>query len=126
MEQLKTIIEIDLSEYGKEGTIEMRAPSLRKQNEFKNAMGKYVRMTQNKEMSMSDNIPVGDLEIAMLMQYVFRAPFKADIEGFLSFTDGMEPFFANALMKRMNEAIVTIDESSPFVNSPSAETENSV
>ena len=125
MEEIKRIITINLAEYGKEGIIEMRSPSLRKQNEFKNAMGKYVKVSQNRVIEMSDCVPLGDLEIAMTMQYVSKAPFRTTIEGFLAYTDDMDPDAANALMERLNEAIKEIDASSPFADSPSAETATS-
>ena len=125
MEQLKKIITIELADYGMDGQIIMRQPSLRKQNEFKNTMGKYMKFTQGSAPQMSDNVPLGDLEIAMLMQYIYQAPFRTTIEGFLSFTDDMDPAMAKELMARLNDALKEIDESSPFVSSPSAETESS-
>ena len=124
MEQIKRIISIDLTEYGKEGIVEMRSPSLRKQNEFKNAMGKYVDLN-NRDAMLKDTVPMGDLEIATVMQYVFRAPFRTSINGFLEYTDDMEPEASTALFKRMSEAMREIDGSSPFADSPSAENANS-
>ena len=118
MEEIKRIITIELADYGMEGIIEMRSPSLRKQNEFKNAMGRYIKLSQGRQVQMSDNVPLGDLEIAMAMQYIFKAPFKTDIESFLNYTDEMEPEKATALLKRLNEGIKEIDSSSPFVESP--------
>lgn len=126
MEQIKRIITIDLAEYGKEGIIEMRSPSLRKQNEFKNAMGKYVKIVQGRQVQMSDAMPLGDLELAMAMQYVFKAPFKTDIESFLNYTDDMDPEKASALLARINQGIKEIDENGPFAGSPSAENVSSV
>lgn len=125
MEEIKRIITIDLAEYGKEGIIEMRSPSLRKQNEFKNAMGKFIRISQGKRVEMSDTVPLGDLEIAMAMQYVYKAPFRTDIQSFLTYTDDMEPEKATALLNRLNQGIQEIDESSPFGGSPSAENASS-
>ena len=126
MESIKRIITIDLTEYGAEGTIEMRAPSLRKQNEFKNAMGKYLNLGSDRTFELRDDLPMGDLEIATMMQYVFKAPFRTTVAGFLDFTDEMEPEMASALFKRMSAGMQEIDGSSPFADSPSAESVNSV
>ena len=118
MEGIKRIISIDLTEYGMEGAIEMRKPSLRRQNEFKNAVSKYIRVSQDRQLSVTETIPMGDLEILMTLQYISKAPFAVTLEGFLEYTDGMEPECAVALMDRMGECVKEIDESSPFVGSP--------
>ena len=71
MEQIKKIIQIDLAEYGMEGVIEMRKPSLRKQNEFKNQVMRYF-IINGDEKRLKPDAPVGDLELLMTLQYIFH------------------------------------------------------
>jgi len=49
---------------------------------------------------------------------VSKAPFATTVEGFLKYTDDMEPEQSSALIARLNEAMMEIDGSSPFVGSP--------
>jgi len=92
-------------------------PSARKQNEFKNQMGRYIKMDKGQK-TLADSAPIGDIEIAMAMLYVSKAPFATTVEGFLKYTDDMEPEQSSALIARLNEAMMEIDGSSPFVGSP--------
>lgn len=116
MEQVKKIITIDLSEYGAEGTITMRKPSPRKQNEYMNALSKYVDVSTKKILP---GAPIGDLELLSVLQYISEAPFKMSVEGLLRFTDDMDPDRAIEFVEKLKESTKEIAGYSPFAQSPS-------
>lgn len=120
---IKRSIMIDLRDYGAEGAVEMRKPSLRRQNEFKNQITRYF-VINGDEKTLKPDAPIGDLELLMMLQYVYSAPFATTIEGFLRFTDVMDPDQASALLARMNDCTRELIAYSPFVQSPSQETES--
>jgi len=128
MESIKPVRMIDLAAFGGEGEIEMRAPNMRKQNEFKNTISKYVKVNRNMEsVEMKDELPMGDLEIAMAMSYTWKAPFGTTITGFLNYCDELDENGGDslALFQAMQKAIAEIDADSPFAGSQSAGTESS-
>ena len=124
MDQVKKVIIINMEEYGMEGLVEMRKPSPRKQNEFKNAVSKYYDFMQG-EKTLKADAKIGDLELLMMLQYVARAPFPTTVEGILSYTDKMDPDYANEFMAKIEEGTKELIAYSPFVQSQSAGAENS-
>ena len=124
MEILKTVKQIDLADYGMEGVIVMRKPNARKTNEFYNAMGRYMNFGHG-QPTLKDNAPLGDIQVATLMQYVYEAPFPTTVEGFLAFTDTMDPDASSALWLAINEGMQEVDNGGPLADSPSAETASS-
>ena len=124
METIKRIINIDLKEYGSDGEIVIRMPSARKQNEFLNATSKYVVQSENGR-TLKDGAPLGDIQILTMLQYISKAPFSISINGFLDFTDSLEPEQSIELQRRIEEAIKEVVNGSPFAGSPSMGTDSS-
>lgn len=128
MEALKKVVRIDLREYGMEGEIELRKPGPRKINQLLNDVGSFVQMGPDGTPQLKDNIPFGDLQVAMILRYTAKAPYGNNANSFWEFMDVVEAFDvdkANALYKRLVEAAKEVSEDSPFAGSPPQETENS-
>ena len=126
MENIKPVRIIDMNDFGWDGTLTIRAPNARKNNEFKNAMSKYLRYERG-NMVLKEDVPMGDMEIAMAMSYVRDAPFQTTIEGFLGFCDMLDDQGgdSSALLDTIQRCIMEVDGDSPFADSPSAGTESS-
>jgi hypothetical protein len=79
------------------------------------------------EPIMKDNIPLGDMEIAMAMSYIRSAPFPTTVNGFLDYCDTIDDNGGDsaALLEAIQKAMLEIDDDSPLSDSPSAETESS-
>lgn len=126
MEQMKDSIVIELSDYGMTGQIVMMRPNGRKIRDFYNSMGRYINKGRGNEMSLKDDAPLGDIQIATVLQYVYDAPFEATIDGFLGYSDSMRPGDSARLWADMSANMEVIDKGGPLADSPSAETVNSV
>ena len=123
------IVDIDLAEFGGEGTMRMGMPSLRRLTEIKNETSRYVRLMKAEDNTYMDGLQQGDLEILSVLMYVREAPFKATIEGFLGYTDKLDAVCVGngqRLMRKMQEVMREFEAiSSPFANSQEAETASS-
>ena len=120
MDEIKKIVTIDLAAYGMEGTIEMRKPGPRKMNQFLNEMSSVVAIGADGKPRIKDNVPFGDLQVAMILRYTYKAPYRCTAESFWSFMDTVEAFDvdkANALYARLTEAAKEVAEDSPFAGS---------
>lgn len=121
---MKKTITIDLSEYGGEGEVVLRAPTFRRMIEMKNEMGKYAKLT-NGNVVTSDS--QGYAELIGFLVYIAKAPFKANCQSFLAFADKLDEVElgnADRLWNRIVEAVKEIDKGddrSPFADSPEAE-----
>ena len=121
MEPIKKVVNIDLSEYGIEGRIEMRKPGPRKLNQMLNDMGAFMQMGPNGEPRLKDDIPFGDLQVAMILRYTYSAPYGNTKESFWEFMDTVEALDvdkANALYKRLADGAKEVADDSPFAGSP--------
>ena len=121
-------LKIDLEEYGMpEKTIEMGLPSFRRKVEYRNEIGRMIRLSSG---GTADNIPIGDMAILKVLKYVNEAHFKTTLDGFMSFCDRLdqrEVGTADRLFEAMQEAANSLEkgENSPFVPSPEAVTDSS-
>jgi len=122
--EIKKILTIDLAEYGAEGTIEMRKPSPRKEHDFLNLISRYS-VKGDSGMTIKEGAPLGDIRIISMLMYVNRAPFALTLDGYLDFTDRLEPEMAAALQKRMEEGASEVASDSPFAASTSRGTASS-
>lgn len=117
---------MDLSEYGVDGHIVFAKPTFRKLNEMKNQSASYIKFEMKRSGSTDATIASGDLEIMNLLTYVKSAPFRMDVEGFLTFMDrvdevGGDTEMLYAAMNDMADAVCK-EVRSPFVASPAAGT----
>lgn len=121
-----TIINLEL--YGMEGIVEMGEPSQRNLTMKDNALGNctVTRMIDGQPVVVETRI--GDADIINTLVYVRRAPFNNTVKSFLDYCDRMEPGKDVALFKKMKEIRDNIEkgETSPFVDSQEAATENLV
>lgn len=124
-----TIVNIDLAEYGGEGTLEMGMPTLRRLTEIKNETSRRVRLMKAEDSTYMDGLQQGDLEILSVLMYVRRAPFKTTISGFLAYTDTLDEVRVSngqRLLRRMQEVMREFEAlESPFADSQGAETASS-
>ena len=120
-------ISIDLSEYGATGTVEMGEPSQRNLTMKENALGNcsVTKFIDGEPVVVETRI--GDADIINTLVYVRRGPFNNTVKSFLEYCDGLEPGMDTALFKKMKEVREAIEngETSPFPDSPEAETESS-
>ena len=121
--EIKRILTIDLTEYGAEGTVEMRKPSPRREREFLNLISRYSTKGEN-GMTIKEGAPLGDIRILSMLMYVSVAPFPLTLDGYLDFTDRISPEAATALQKRMEEGAAEVASDSPFVGLTSQGTAN--
>lgn len=126
---MKTIVTIDLEEYGAEGTIEMGMPSFRKLTEMRNEASRYVRIQKKGDEAYVDGLLQGDQELLSVLMYVKKAPFRCNIEGWFKFCDKIEaedPSASYRLFRKMQSVMMEFEKvESPFVDSPEAGTESS-
>lgn len=126
---VKTIVSIDLAEYGADGIMEMGMPSFRKMNEIRNETSKYIRLMKAKDSAYMEGLQQGDLEILSVLMYVRKAPFTCSIDGWLRFCDKLEQEDITAshrLFSRMQEVMREFEAlDSPFVRSQGAESASS-
>lgn len=121
---VKTIVDIDLAEYGGEGIMQMGMPSFRKMNEIRNETSKYIRLMKAKDSAYMEGLQQGDLEILSVLMYVRKAPFTCTIDGWLRFCDRLEENDITAshrLFARMQEVMREFEAlDSPFAPSQEA------
>lgn len=117
--EIKKILTIDLTEYGAEGAIEMRKPSPRREREFLNQISRYSVKGESGGMVIKEGAPLGDIRILSMLMYVSVAPFPLTLDGYLDFTDRLNPDAAVALQKRMEEGAAEVASDSPFAGSTS-------
>lgn len=126
---VRTVISIDLAEYGGDGIMEMGMPSFRKMNEIRNETSKYIRLMKAKDSAYMEGLQQGDLEILSVLMYVRKAPFTCSIEGWLRFCDRLEENDITAshrLFSRMQEVMREFEAlDSPFAPSQAAESASS-
>lgn len=126
---MKSIVTIDLEEYGAEGTIEMGIPSFRRLTEMRNEASRYVRIQKKGDEAYVDGLLQGDQELLSVLMYVKKAPFRCNIEGWFRFCDKIEeedPSASHRLFMRMQSIMMEFEKvESPFVDSREAETGNS-
>lgn len=120
MEQIKKTVVIDLAEYGMEGVIEMRKPGPRRLNQLMNDASSYMTFDSEGRPVLKDNIPFGDIQVASILRYTYKAPYALNKESFWEFMDTVEEFDvdkANALYKRLTDGAAEVAKDSPFANS---------
>lgn len=112
---------IELSEYGGEGRIELAPPSFRRQTETKTDIARYTKTKVVNGKAVVDSIDYGMAEIAILLQFVRKAPFPINAEGFLEYCDSLDEKDtknSSELFKKIYEVAGEIKEGnagSPFV-----------
>lgn len=123
MEEIKKIEIIDLAEYGEQGEIILRKPSPRRQNMLKNQLSRYYSDITTR--TLKPDVPLGDMETLMMLQYISEAPFEPTLEGYFSYTDGMDADYAIALNEEIEKRVQEIMSYSPFARSLPQETKTS-
>ena len=112
-------VTMDLTEFGVEGTILFAPPSLRRQNELANVLGK-VRIGE--EDNPMTEIGLGDLTVIQVLYFVKAAPFSVglrNLEPFFDFCDKVDeirPGASGDLWDKMKECadIVSTNSAHPF------------
>lgn len=126
---VRTIVEIDLEEYGAEGKIEMGMPSFRRLTEMKNEASRCVRVKGRGDDAYIDGLLQGDQEVISVLIYVKSAPFRCDVDGWFRFCDKIEkddPSASHRLFMRMQGIMRQFEEvESPFAGSQAQETVSS-
>ena len=123
-----TDIRIDLGAYGMDGkAIEMGLPTFRRKVEYRNEVGRMIRLTGD---GTADNIPIGDMAILRVLKYINKAPFQITLAGFMAFCDKLDSVQVGAAERLFEELQTAADniekeENSPFVPSPEAVTDSS-
>lgn len=86
-----SIVTIDLSEYGLQGTIEMGMPSYKRVADMRNEATRYARICQrNGDEAYVEGLLQSDLEELTMLMYVRRAPFPCTLKGWFDFTEVMD------------------------------------
>lgn len=121
---------IDLAEFGMVGEMVIGNPTLRKTIEMKNALGNCTKTHLVDGKPVIDETRLGDVDVIIMLSYVRTAPFKVDLNGFLSYCDLMDSRNVGSAQKLFDKMTEIINEykdgaKSPFVNSQDAVTENS-
>lgn len=119
--------EIDLSDYGMEGKIVLRTPTLRRTIKMNNEMGKYTKI--DKDNPANSTVELGMVGILTALSYVVEAPFQPNINSFLAYCDRMDDNClgsADLLYRRLNKEVKLMKEAeeanSPLDSSPVPET----
>lgn len=115
-------VSMDLAEFGIEGNILFAPPSLRRQNELANVLG---RVRVGEEDQPMTEIGLGDMTIIQVLYFIKAAPFSTglkNLEPFLEFCDKVDeirPGASSDLWDKMKECadIVSTNSAHPFVAS---------
>ena len=113
---------LDLAPFGVDGKAVIGKPLFADLVYAKNEVGKRIKITRKNGVDVSEPCPAGDLELIMLLQYVWEAPFPKDLDGFLAFAEKMDkarPGSALEMFQAISEVVSHYngsDEKSPFPN----------
>lgn len=123
---IRSEIYIDLKKFGGEGQVIMAFPSARALNNMNNALGRTIitKMVDGKPEVVG--ALVGDKQLIEVLAYVWKAPFKQNIDSFLAYCDTLDEKMHGAsvdLLEEMTKAKESIEkgDESPFVGSQAAE-----
>lgn len=120
-------IEVDLTEYGMDGTITMMPMGFTQRIALQNNIGKATHYRRNDDGLQIESQDLGDIAVYTVMAYITSAPFDfKTLKGFLSFmerVDRVQMGKSVELFERLNSEVKRIrkGELSPFVESEQAE-----
>ena len=121
--QVRPQIEVDLREFGVEGTITLMPMDFTRKTTLKNNIGKATHYAKKGDKIEVESQDLGDISIYTVMAYITDAPFDfKTLGGFMKFMaklDRIEVGLADKLFNHLGEKIEEIKKgsASPFAQS---------